>query len=297
MHKQRKKADSRYCVAIGCQGAVLRVQFIRKWLAGPIIVAAGIFGSSALACTVAVNSPLEKLYCDVVAQGEGAGLPSFDDFRRNPPATQRLLLKRPAQRAGLNLPATAKAVAPKPKSSAKAAATKRPAAKAPASSVAKPSVPSNLKGCTISAGAIQCGNAHYRLLDNRGNRSLSPQALAASNTLVFSAVPNYSSNLELHNYLQQAYSLYLTKMHTIGLAGTTLSYSKFYYIFDETQQQQQDFVRRFGVMYDYLKKDKSAMAVAKQHRGKKAPPLSACQAIGDNFITCDARGSNWVYAR
>ena len=296
MHKQRKKADNRYCVAIGCQGAVLRVQFIRKWLAGSIIVAAGIFGSSALACTVAVNSPLEKLYCDVVAQGEGAGLPSFDDFRRNPPATQRLLLKRPAKRAGLNLPAAAKAVAPKPKSSAKTTA-KRPAAKAPASSAIKPSVPSNLKGCTISAGAIQCGNAYYRLLDNRGNQSLSPTALAASNTLVFSAVPNYSSNLELHNYLQHAYSLYLTKMHTIGLAGTTLSYSKFYYIFDEAQQQQQDFVKRFGVMYDYLKKDKSAMAVAKQHRGKKAPPLSACQVIGNNFITCDARGSNWVYAR
>lgn len=251
----------------------------------------------ALACIEGVKSELEKLYCEVVAKGEGQGLPSFDDFRRNPAATQQLLLKRPAKRAGLVMPEISKPA--KPKTQHGAHTSGRPAKVAGPSALtrsAKPIVPSSLKGCIVTASQIQCGNTRYRLLDNRSNRALNKSALTPQNALKLPTVPDYRSNLELHNYLQKAYAVYLNKMDAIGLAGATLSYSKFYYIFDDTQQQGQDFVKRFAMMYGFLQKDKSTMAVAKQHKGKKPPALSSCDVIGGDFVTCDSRGYNWVFS-
>ncbi|HEY7774525.1 MAG TPA: hypothetical protein VIC26_15175 [Marinagarivorans sp.] len=259
-----------------------------------LLAAQIVFIEPVLACAAGVNSELEQLYCAVVAKGEGAGLPSFDDFRRNPPATQQLLLKRPAERAGLAMPAhkTQRAKLPKSATPAPTPQSTKPQAREQAAVVS-----SDLKGCALGAQAIQCGNVQYRLLDNRANSTLSQGALGPNNRLVLPPVPSYRSNAELHQYLQRAYGIYLEQMAKIGLSGATLSYSKFYYIFDDSQQQQQDFVHRFALMYDFLKKDKSTMAVAQQHRGKTPPALTKCQALGDDFITCDSRGSNWVYAR
>ena len=273
-----------------------KYRFKPQWLAAVSVgLLSLILAHPALACIegVGVKSDLEKLYCDVVAKGEGRGLPSFDDFRRNPAATQQLLLKRPAKRAGLAMPKVSQPAKPKARQG-------RPATVAGASAPtlsAKPEVPSGLKGCTVTGGQIQCGNARYRLLDNRSNRTLSKSALTQQNALTLPAILDYRSNLELHQYLQRAYAIYLQKMDAIGLAGATLSYSKFYYIFDETQQQQQDFVKRFAMMYGFLQKDKSTMAVARQHKGKAPPALSSCDVIGGDYITCDSRGHNWVFTR
>lgn len=184
----------------------------------------------------------------------------------------------------------------------------------------------SLKHCSIKGAAIHCGNTRYRLLDNLPNKKLSPNALTRTNILTLPAVPNglsnngvsnndlsnnglsnnglsnpatnSSSNIALHDYLQKAYGEYLRKMHSIGLAGATLTYSKFYYIFEEGRKQKQDFVKRFGDMYTYLKKDKSTIAVGRAHKNKPQPALANCEPIRSykaEFIVCDEKGVNWVY--
>lgn len=244
------------------------------------------------ACGDSAVTELEKLYCQVKAKGEGAGLPRFDDFRRNPPQTQQLLLKRPVKRAGLVMPKMvgSKVIAPK-------IATNKP-------NNARSSVPINtqvlasIKHCNLEVTGIQCGQIRYGLLDNQANKKLVGNALGTENQLQLPPVPDYTSNLELHHYLQRAYAQYLHKMQMIGLAGATLSYSKFYYIFDEVSQQQQDFVQRFADMYTYLKKDKSTIAVVRAHKNKPLPKLASCEPIegqGLHFIVCDKKGANWVY--
>lgn len=50
------------------------------------------------------KTDMEKLYCQVVSKGQGAGLPSPTDFKRNDPQVQALLLRRPAGRLGLEVP-------------------------------------------------------------------------------------------------------------------------------------------------------------------------------------------------
>ena len=58
----------------------------------------------------------EKLYCQIKAKDANVALPSFEDFRRNDPQVQALLLKRPAARWGLAVPSPK--VAPRPENSA-----------------------------------------------------------------------------------------------------------------------------------------------------------------------------------
>jgi len=48
------------------------------------------------------NNEIEAVFCRL--KGKGVNLPSMDDFRRNTPRMQYLLLKRPAQQVGMALP-------------------------------------------------------------------------------------------------------------------------------------------------------------------------------------------------
>ncbi|WP_394202889.1 hypothetical protein [Marinagarivorans algicola] len=257
-----------------------------------------------LACEQSAITPLEKLYCQVQAKGEGADLPSFNDFRRNSPQTQRLLLKRPAKRAELPLPA--KTQAPnKTKASVKAPVktqvtnTAQASVKTKALTTPKQApVLTSLKGCRIHATGMTCRQRQYRLLDNLVNKKLASHALTPANTLQLPEVPTDLRLSELHSYLQGAYAKYLHKMNMIGLAGATLSYSKFYYIFEEVSEHNRNFVKRFADMYRYLKKDKSTIAIGRAHKNKPLPPLSSCEPIDSaplHFIVCDVKGTNWVY--
>ena len=73
-----------------------------RWWAMMALLAWALGGSAAYAandgCMDGAKTDLEKLYCQVVREGQGAGLPSATDFRRNDPQVQRLLLRRPAGR-------------------------------------------------------------------------------------------------------------------------------------------------------------------------------------------------------
>ncbi len=84
-------------------------------------------------------------------------------------------------------------------------------------------------------------------------------------------------------------------MVSIGLAGVTLSYTKFHHFYAEATQAGTSFAQRMAGMFEYLKKDKQALAV--DSGAAKAGPaaLSACYRLDDEFIICDDVASNWVY--
>jgi hypothetical protein len=64
-------------------------------------------------------------------------------------------------------------------------------------------------------------------MGNQGNESLRVGALEASKTM---QLPVFD-NMDIETYLAKAYEHYLNKMIDIGLAGVTLSYGNFEYIF------------------------------------------------------------------
>ena len=263
------------------------------------------------ACEGVITEPLEKLYCDVKAKGGGQSLPRFDDFRRNNPQMQRLLLKRPAAKAGLVLPNVGVLSSKQPnvnrsdiKRNAKSLATKKPMQQSSRNKLGR--LPNDtranglalsepLSGCRIVSRAIHCGERRYVLRDNQANQNLAPNALTAANELILPRVPAYRGSQALHQYLHQAYAVYLNKMDAIGLAGATFTYSKFYYIFEDAQAQKQDFVQRFKSMYHYLKKDKATMAAARRHKSNMLSSLDTCERYGTRYIGCDVRGVNWLF--
>jgi hypothetical protein len=52
-------------------------------------------------CEPQENNEYEKIFCQLKRSGRGATLPNIYQFRENPPLTQALLLKKPAERAGI----------------------------------------------------------------------------------------------------------------------------------------------------------------------------------------------------
>ena len=286
----------------GGQKPMTTLTFNHRMLGGLIVISLLILSPNTWACEAMAANALEKLYCQIQAKGEGQGLPGFDDFRRNPESTQRLLLKRPAARAGLALPEPsqpkAKPASPAAPNNTVSNRNSQPRAQTPAAknSTSKP-IATGLRGCNVLNQAINCQGTQYRLLDNKRNTALAIGALDETNQLQLPPVPNYRSQRELHQYLMHAYGIYIEKMDSIGLAGNTLSYSKFYYIFEDVKSARQDFVARFKNMFTYLKKDKSTIGIGRSHTSGLTPKLNHCEMFHGDLITCDDHGKNWVYKR
>lgn len=235
-------------------------------------------------CFAQAQSYYEQLYCEVKAKGKGKNLPRFDQFRSNNQLTQALLLKRPAGSAGVEI------VMPKAEKSAGKIA--KPVAQVPAQST------SGLENCSLNGLLISCGGKQYRLLGNRANRRLSPGALDEDNRL---ELPRYEGAMtdrqRLYPYLLKAYRHYIGKMVDIGLAGATMSYGKFEYLFADLHAKGISFHDRFETMFRYLKKDKRSIAV---NEGVSAPDsvgLDDCAPLDRKLIACVASGRNYLYAQ
>jgi len=54
-------------------------------------------------CEPQENNEYEKVLCQLKQNGHGAGLPNIFQFRENPPLVQALLLKKPAEHAGITI--------------------------------------------------------------------------------------------------------------------------------------------------------------------------------------------------
>lgn len=264
-------------------------------LFGLLCAACPVLAQSQKACLEQARSELEKVYCEVKASRHGRALPALHDFRRNPPQTQILLLKRPAARLGLVLPKLKPSSRRKPASKPSTQSSpKKRGIKADARLSH-----SRLEGmCALQGKELICKGARYRLANNVSNKNLKSSALTAINRLV---MPAYQGDLQdgaaVQRYLGSVYPLYLQKMLDIGLGASTMSFTKFFHTFIEVKRLEAPFAERMGSMYEHLKKDKQTIASQSRY-GKPYPDdLSQCDAVGHRFIVCDDVKHNWVYVK
>jgi len=101
----------------------------------------------------------------------------------------------------------------------------------------------------------------------------------------------------VHRYLGDSYRRYIQAMLDIGLAAATMSYSRFYYTFDDAAKNQRDFAARFEKMYIYLKKDKQTMGVKSRYSDELPVSLKQCSWLNDSLLVCDNDKLNWIYKK
>jgi hypothetical protein len=250
------------------------------------------------ACAQQARTVYEQLYCEIKAGGEGEGLPSLADFRRNSPRVQVLLLRRPASRLGLTVPAVSGRESEAADSSRISPNDQQvsplPTA-APVPEVANLAQDLGLEVCDLKGEIIRCGNQDFVLASNLANHQLAPHALAESNRLVLPPRPGGEMNLK--NYLLQAYQVYIEKMLEVGLGASTMSFSKFYYTYESLQRQDADFPQRMEKMFEFLKQDKATMAIQSRYHNKLPDSLEQCGRLNQRLIVCDQGDLNWIYLR
>lgn len=239
-------------------------------------------------CFAQAQSYYEQIYCEVKAEGKGARLPRFHEFKRNDQLTQALLLKRPAQNAGVDLampkPAKAKTLEFSKVNSGKVSSGK-----------AVPAV-SALSDCSFRGLHIACGKERFKLVGNKNNKHLRPGALDESNGL---ALPLFKGAMTdsraVNRYLAVAYPHYVDKMLMIGLGGATMSYGKFEYLFSDLHQKGVSFNDRFETMYRYLKKDKRTIGVNESISVDSDITINDCGPLARHVIACARNGRNYLY--
>lgn len=230
-------------------------------------------------CSFTPQNPLEVVYCKIEASKLKSRLVSIHEFRKNPPKTQRLLLRPLAKKIKLSLPQEQ---------------VKHPIAPPKARQLENSSgSPLLLPKCIIQQQDIHCENGTYSLQHNIPRSKLSLGALNNNNRLQL-PTPNYPDETQ-PQYLSRAYAIYIKKMLSIGLAGATLSYTKFVNIYHDQQERSVEFEKRFEEMFELLKTERKSIAVG----GKKATAfpksLRNCFTLSQEIIICDNVKKNWIY--
>ncbi|GAA3956857.1 hypothetical protein [Allohahella marinimesophila] len=282
-------------------------------LAGAMMVGP-LLASANDTCLDAARTELERAYCRVVKGGEGAGLPSFEDFRRNDVLVQALLLKRPAERLGLTLPGRSSTPSvppgsvtapppmpalPKPPPLAPASASMSSTSRA-TSPATSPAANAGMDECRLTGqgDVITCANSRYVLAANKQNSALVRGVLEDANRL---DLPSYrgprSDNDAVIRYLSDVYAIYVQKMLGIGLGAATLSFTEFHHAFHTTESAGVDFARRSEETFQLLKADRKTMAVQTRLHDKLPDSIDACMDISSEIIVCDDVGTNWVFIR
>ena len=240
-------------------------------------------------CFASAASYYEQVYCELQAKGEAKSLPPFYQFKRNDSMTQALLLKRPALRAGIELPMP-KATAPS------APAVKKSISKVPKQPSASLTANSGKSPCRLTDNSIFCGELRFDLTGNRKNSRLSAGVLNAENKM---SLPVYTGLLSdqaaVNTYLVNAYRQYLEKMHSIGLGGVTMTYAKFDFLFFDLHKKGLDFSQRFDTMYDFLKKDKAKMAVSEKQVIDSQLRFEDCDFLPESMFACSRSGRNYLF--
>jgi hypothetical protein len=255
-------------------------------------------------CVEQARDDYERLYCQIRAEGGGAGLPSLAEFRRNPRDTQVLLLKRPAERLGLTLPARERQPNTAEVQERQRAQVQkrqrdqeqerpRPDPEAMANSAA-----TGLDGCQLDRAGITCGDRRFRLMGNRPNSELESGALEPENGLTLPRYQGPDDDEEaLRLYLLEAYERYIEKMLSIGLGGSTLSFTKFYYGYQNLGEEKHRFPQRMETLFRFLRQDKASLAVKAHYSDKRPTDLTHCGRLNATIIVCDQADINWVYVR
>lgn len=258
-------------------------------------------GNTALGCDFQPKTELEEVYCELEDRGAGQGLPNIFEFRKNPPRTQALLLKKPAQRLGINMPSpdNTKSTPPpeRPVATTEPVTTKK---REPAreTDTADSLITNVLADCQLSRARIVCGSETYILQTNLQNRQLSTHALDEKNRLLVPArnASEYRDR-SVQYYLSSIYPYYLEKMLEIGLGDATMSYTKFAATYDDITQRGESFTGRFAKMYELLKTERKSNAVKARYNNNFPALISQCMRASRALLVCDDVQQNWIYRK
>lgn len=249
-------------------------------------------------CLAQARTPLEQAYCKIRAANPTAALPTLQELRRNPEKTQRLLLRRPAEQAGIKLPPeTAQARSTGPAAPRTAPAVEPARAAGPSASPSRMQT-GGLAGCELQASSIRCGAERYQLQGNVPNGRLAPGVLDAERRVLFAEYQgNAGDSAALMEYATGAYRRYIEAMLEIGLGSSTMSFTKFYHTFMEAQAKGTRFGERLAAMFDFLKKDKASMGVQSHYNDALPETIGQCMGLSEQLLVCDNVQQNWVYKR
>ncbi|MCB1616352.1 MAG: hypothetical protein KDI30_10095 [Pseudomonadales bacterium] len=258
------------------------------------------------------SSQYELVFCELKNRGKFPLAPALEEFRKNPPDMQYLLLKRHAQRNRLKIEAptqddknhtTGGAVYSRqderqdevllpPVETGDSETDSRPASVHIEAGGTDKALPMK-QVCKKNAGNLFCDNRLFRLQGNRRNASLEAGVLDDDFRM---DLPRYSPVYpSVADYLGVAYLRYIERMHAIGLSGATLSYSKFAGIFVVSQKDHSDFVARFETMFRFLKIDKKTMGVREAITMENDFSVQNCSMLSDRFVVCDSGKANYVF--
>lgn len=250
------------------------------------------------------RTPLEKVYCQLQEKNSAPPI-SMAEFRRNTPQVQALLLRRPAKSHGIIMPALTAKPSVK-KAERKKTEPTRVQASSAAVDVATPVLVNNsrsagalpLASCRLYGSSIHCGNNRYNLLGNLNNQKLNKAVFDPERRLGITEYRgDYNNERALHRHLGESYRRYIQGMLAIGLAASTMSYSRFYYTHADAKKNQQNFAERFEKMYEFLKKDKQTMGVKSHYSDDRPASLEFCSELTDEIVVCDNKKINWLYQR
>lgn len=280
--------------------------YVRRYLRVLGLLACGCLSAPVLAdCAASARTALEHAYCDVVAAGGGQGLPRFEDFRRNTPRVQVLLLKRPARRVGVAVPegaGNAPTTKPADVPSTTTAPSSLPARPAAVSGEqAEPEPPADpvtpgLARCQLAGDRIDCPDRRFQLARNQPNHRLAEGVLAAGNRLGLATYQgDPDDEAALRRYLSDAYDRYIHKMLGIGLGGVTLSFTEFYHGYHRHQASGVEYAQRLEHTFQLLKQDKRTRAVPARLSASLPEDLAFCDTIAATVVVCDGGSENWVF--
>lgn len=250
-------------------------------------------------CRLDAATELEQAYCEILAKGQS--LPDFYDFQRNPANTQWLLLRSAAKRAGVELPAVDKAATALTTSATAPAFANQPRSAAPSTRAAQPrrpreatQSPEALDQCRVTQREIACNDRRYYLAINVPVKRLNPRVLTVDNRLQFAPPAADQTSIQ---YLSNLYPYYIEKMLLIGLGDSTVSFTKFAAIYEQSAAQEENFGQRFSEMYELLKQERRTMAVKTRYRDNYPQSIDNCMQLNSDLIACDNIEQNWIYQK
>ncbi len=268
------------------------------YLSAPFLAFFLVAPFASAACPERPQSDYEQAFCQIRAKGGGAALPTFEDFRRNTPQVQALLLKRPAARWGVALPEPASQPGPASDTGAPSVPSREPAEPAAPEPPQVTENASGLSACDLEMDTVRCSDGLFRLAVNQPNGALAPGVLDANNRLGLSPFRGDAGDeAAVRAYLSDAYDRYIAKMLEIGLGGATMSFTRFYNSFHRHRAEGVDFAQRMEDTFRYLKQDKRNLAVDARLAEGFPASMENCARSGEAVIVCDNVATNWVYVR
>jgi hypothetical protein len=250
-------------------------------------------------CLAQAETAIQQTYCEILRRDPTIRLPNMGEFKNNPEGIQRLLIRRPAERFGLELPAAKVANstalrdnAPPPKPAPqKSRRTERQDRSTQNQNF-------SFANCVMSDNSIECGQDLYRLQVNLRNNQLRAEVFSKENQLNFPTKERteFAQDSD-YRYLSHLYPTYIYKMLELGLGDSTMSFTKFATVYWQAKLNGENFHERFRQMYNQLKIEKSQNGIKARYRDNYPIELHQCMRLDADIIVCDDMAQNWVYRR